>query len=104
MIQITSPVAASRKWLRIRGGRIRLPPAPSCRIPPRDSQIASRTNPPPAVATQAINAAHSIRSLLLEPVAYPTSRLPRKRTTNHFRQTVFLAEAGLCSPEPQLRE
>src|SRR5689334_9232682 len=64
MIQITRPVAASRKWLRIRGGRIRFPPLRPCRMPPLESQIASNTNPPPAVAIHAISAAHSIPRLL----------------------------------------
>src|SRR5919204_863328 len=62
MIQITSPAAASRKWLRISGGRILLPPSPSCRIPPRISQIESSTKPPPAVMTQVTSAAHFIVS------------------------------------------
>src|SRR5207247_113249 len=60
MIQTTSPLAASRKWLRISGGRIRLPASCCCCIPPRISQIESSTKPPPAVITQAINAAHFI--------------------------------------------
>src|SRR5437763_6724351 len=60
MIQITRPVAASRKWLRINAGRIFVPGVPSCRMPPRDSQIASSTKPPPAVTTHAISAAHFI--------------------------------------------
>src|SRR4051812_29730771 len=60
MIQTTSPPAASRKWLRINGGRIRLPTSDCWRIPPRISQIESSTKPPPAVITQAISAAHFI--------------------------------------------
>src|SRR5436190_1912584 len=60
MIQITRPVAASRKWLRINAGRIFVPGVPSCRMPLRDSQIASSTKPPPAVTTHAISAAHFI--------------------------------------------
>src|SRR5213082_3397804 len=60
MIQTTRPPAASRKWLRIRGGRIRLPPSCCWRIPPRINQIESSTKPPPAVITQAISAAHFI--------------------------------------------
>jgi hypothetical protein len=31
-------------------------------MPPRDSQIESKTKPPPAVMTQVISAAHSIAS------------------------------------------
>src|SRR5215218_3559144 len=58
MIHTTRPAAASRKWLRISGGRTRFPPFPWCCIPPRLNQIESRTNPPPAVITQAISAAH----------------------------------------------
>src|SRR5919206_706588 len=57
---MTRPVAASRKWLRISGGLIRLPPSRPCRIPPRASQIVSKTKPPPAVSTQAMSAAHFI--------------------------------------------
>src|SRR6266536_1414327 len=60
MIQTISPPAASRKWLRISGGRIRLPASRCLRMPPRISQIESSTKPPPAVITQAINAAHFI--------------------------------------------
>src|SRR5205807_1224750 len=60
MIQTTNPPAASRKWLRISGGRIRLPASCSWRIPPRISQIESSTKPPPAVITQAMSAAHFI--------------------------------------------
>src|SRR5437763_127459 len=48
MIHRTRPVAASRKWLRISGGRIRDPPSAPCRMPPRESQIESKTKPPPA--------------------------------------------------------
>src|SRR3954467_4833324 len=58
MIQTTSPPAASRKWLRIKGGRIRLPASCCCFIPPRISQIESNTKPPPAVISQAMSAAH----------------------------------------------
>src|SRR5436853_5864445 len=64
MIQITSPVAASKKWPRISGGRIRLPGSRPWRMPPLESQIASKTKPPPAVTTHAISAAHFIPSLL----------------------------------------
>src|SRR5947207_696774 len=60
MIQMTSPVAASRKWLRINGGRIRFPPSCCWPMPPRISQIESSTKPPPAVSTQVISAAHFI--------------------------------------------
>src|SRR5262245_43571775 len=65
MIQITRPVAASRKWLRINGGRIREPASALCRMPPRESQIVRRTKPPPAVTIHAISAAHSIPRLLV---------------------------------------
>src|SRR3954464_2014441 len=72
MIQITRPVAASKKWLRISGGRILVPPSRPCRMPPRESQIDSRMKPPPAVRTHAISAAHSIRSTSLRVMrAYP---------------------------------
>src|SRR5438876_7981954 len=67
MIQSTSPVAASRKWLRISGGRIFEPGSRPCCIPPRESQIASRTNPPPAVTIQATSAAHFIDSASFRP-------------------------------------
>src|SRR2546425_7827114 len=60
MIQTTNPPAASKKWLRISGGRIRLPASCCWRIPPRISQIESSMKPPPAVITQAISAAHFI--------------------------------------------
>src|SRR2546423_10685527 len=60
MIQTTSHPAASRKWLRMSGGRIRLPPSCCCCIPPRINQIESSTKPPPAVITHAMSAAHFI--------------------------------------------
>src|SRR6266545_1393127 len=60
MTQTTRPPPASKKWLRISGGLIRLPTSRCCCIPPRESQTASSTNPPPAVTIQEINAAHSI--------------------------------------------
>src|SRR5919204_2657842 len=60
MIQTTSPVAASRKWLRIRGGLIRPAPSRACCMPPRARKIVSRTKPPPAVTTHAMSAAHFI--------------------------------------------
>src|SRR5918999_4971712 len=63
MIHSTRPVAASAKCPRIRGGRIR--PLSRWRIPPRANQMASMMKPPPAVRTQAINAAHSIPQRLL---------------------------------------
>src|SRR5215475_1882551 len=47
---------------RRRGGRIRDPPSAPWRMPPRASQIESKTKPPPAVMTQAISAAHFIAS------------------------------------------
>src|SRR5919198_3569779 len=89
MIQITKPVAASRKWLRIRGGRIFVPGSRPCCMPPRESQVASKTNPPPAVATHAINAAHSIRSTSLRTCDYPV---------RHVRIT---HPAGLCPKMPR---
>src|SRR5919202_999812 len=54
MIQITSPVAASAKWLTISGGRMRA--RSRWRMPPRANQIASITKPPPAVAIQVTSA------------------------------------------------
>src|ERR671934_2300197 len=69
MIQMTSPPGARRKWLRMSGGRILgLPGSPRCRIPPRGSQMASRTNPPPAVTTHAMSAAHFIAA------SFPSSK------------------------------
>src|ERR671934_1263208 len=65
MIQRTSPPAASRKWLMISGGRIRFPASRCCCMPPRASQIDKSTNPPPAVTTHVIKAAHFISSLLV---------------------------------------
>jgi hypothetical protein len=44
----------------ISGDRILDSPFPRCFIPPRASQIESRTKPPPAVITHAISAAHFI--------------------------------------------
>src|SRR5438874_535512 len=85
MIQTTSPPAASRKWLRISGGRIRLPASCCCRIPPRISQIESSTKPPPAVITQAINAAHFITPPLF---ASASERLAQKLSL--YRQYVFI--------------
>src|SRR5206468_2251567 len=79
MIQITSPVAASPKWLRISGGRIFVPGSRPCCIPPRESQIAKSTNPPPAVTTHAISAAHSIDSASFRPVPSVPARRPVKR-------------------------
>src|ERR671935_2488462 len=37
-------------------------------MPPLESQIASSTKPPPAVATQAISAAHSMLSASFRPI------------------------------------
>src|SRR5438045_8206676 len=85
MIQMTSPAAASRKWLRIKGGRIRLPASCCCRIPPRISQIESSTKPPPAVITQAINAAHFITP----PLFAPSEREARSRPSL-YRHYVFI--------------
>jgi hypothetical protein len=47
----------------ISAGLIRLPPAAPCCMPPRWSQIASSTKPPPAVMIQVTSAAHSIDPL-----------------------------------------
>src|SRR5437588_9343641 len=85
MIQTISPPAASRKWLRISGGRIRLPPACCCRIPPRISQIESSTKPPPAVITQAINAAHIITPPLFAPASERLAQRP-----SLYRHYVFI--------------
>src|SRR5881227_3691422 len=93
MIQTTSPPAASRKWLRISGGLIRLPASCCWRIPPRISQIESRTKPPPAVITQAINAAHFIT-----PSFVRTSEREARSETSLYRHYVFInhrLEAGL---------
>src|SRR4051812_24050116 len=62
----------------ISGGRIRLPPSPVWRMPPRDSQIAKSTKPPPAVMTQVISAAHSIESAL---------RFACQRLCKHLNET-----------------
>src|SRR4051812_37449153 len=64
----------------IRGGLIRLPVSPCCRIPPRESQIESRTKPPPAVKSQVISAAHFIGENLL------------------VGQVLGLTAAGACKP------
>src|SRR5690349_15036572 len=60
MIHSTSPSAASAKWLRIRGGRMRLPASRACCMPPRATQIESRTKPPAAVRIQRMRANHSM--------------------------------------------
>src|SRR5205809_2980546 len=60
MIQSTSPVAASAKWLRISPGRILDPGSRACCIPPRATQIESRTNPATAVRSHATSAIHSM--------------------------------------------
>src|SRR5437588_13126806 len=86
MIQTTSPPAASRKWLRINGGRIRLPASCCWRIPPRMSQIESSTKPPPAVITQAISAAHFITPPL---VRIHEQVLARERASS-YREAVFV--------------
>src|SRR5436305_9076844 len=93
MIQMTSPAAASRKWLRIKGGRIRLPASCCCRIPPRISQIESSTKPPPAVITQAINAAHFITPPLVASASETLAQRP-----SLYRHYVFINQrlgAGL---------
>src|SRR6266545_379177 len=116
MIQTTSPAAASKKWLRISGGRIRLPASCCWRIPPRLSQIDSRTTPPPAVMTQATSAAHFIAPPLdscLRAAPSPIRRgslyrekgfsktlganLPVARRKHHENATLRLIfEAALC--------
>src|SRR5919109_4647050 len=63
MIQSTSPPAARPKWLKMSGGRMRRPDSRCCRTPPRVTQMERRTNPPPAVKTQVMSAAHSMRLL-----------------------------------------
>src|SRR5438046_6026945 len=85
MIQTTNPPAASRKWLRISGGLIRLPASCCWRIPPRISQIDSSTKPPPAVITQAIKAAHFITPPLF---ASASERFAQKLSL--YRQYVFI--------------
>src|SRR6185436_20361002 len=50
MIQSTSPVAASRRWVRRNAGRMR--PRSRCSMPPFLSQIPNTTKPPPAVTIQ----------------------------------------------------
>src|SRR5437588_1527593 len=78
MIHTTSPLAASRKWLRMSGGRIRLPAPPCCCIPPRASQIVSSTKPPPAVTIHAISAAHFMSA----PFAALRGMFPPPRSPN----------------------
>src|ERR671926_450424 len=84
MIQITRPVAASRKWLRIRGGLIRSPPSRCCCIPPRASQIVRSTKPPPAVSTHAMSAAHFIA--IRVPCDEAVKRTPRHMPMPHRTQ------------------
>src|SRR5262245_50863600 len=60
MIHSTSPIAASAKWLRISGGRILDPASRADCMPPRETQIESRTKPPPAVRIHAMSAIHSM--------------------------------------------
>src|SRR5262245_21876051 len=60
MIQSTSPVPASAKWLRISGGRILDPGSRACCMPPRATQSDSRTKPPAAVRSHAMSAIHSM--------------------------------------------
>src|SRR5204862_7888125 len=87
MIQTTRPPAASRKWLRISGGRIRLPASCCWRIPPRISQIESSTKPPPAVITQAINAAHFIYASLVR-IGEQTLARDRLYTANMYLSSI----------------
>src|SRR5215211_107386 len=97
MIQITRPIAAKRKWLRINGGRIRDPDSLAWRIPPLESQIASRTNPPPAVAIQAISAAHSIQRLLSTVPQLPAVKTVKRVTTERrlrFARVMRHVEGG----------
>src|SRR5919204_6803620 len=63
-------------------------PSPCC-IPPRPSQIASSTKPPPAVTIQAISAAHSICAPFaafgrLLPAGTLLDPLPRRRGLGWF--------------------
>src|ERR687888_1905296 len=111
MIQITRPVAASKKWLRIRGGLIRPPPSRPCCIPPRASQMVRSTKPPPAVSTHAMSAAHFIarRSALPAvslngPHGTVRSRLSAKRPEDEAEDHV--AEGLLCegAPAPERRD
>src|SRR6266852_1744889 len=95
MIQTTSPPAASRKWLRISGGRIRLPASCCWRMPPRLSQIESSTKPPPAVITQVMSAAHFITPPLVcrrEPLA--------SRRHSLYREAVFIKHRGVRLASP----
>src|SRR5215208_1215851 len=97
MIQITRPIAAKRKWLRINGGRIRDPDSLAWRIPPLESQIVSRTNPPPAVAIQAISAAHSIQRLLSTVPQLPAVKTVKRVTTElrlRFARVMRHVEGG----------
>src|SRR5438105_4361496 len=94
MIQTTSPPAASRKWLRISGGRIRLPASCCWRIPPRISQIESSTKPPPAVITQAINAAHFITPPFF---ASASERLAQRRL---YTATMYLSSIRVGASPP----
>src|SRR5262245_26848024 len=60
MIQSTSPIAASAKWLRISPGRMRDPASRAVCMPPRETQIESKTKPPIAVRSHAMSAIHSM--------------------------------------------
>src|SRR5207237_3322610 len=109
MIQTTSPPAASRKWLRINGGRIRLPASCCWRIPPRISQIESSTKPPPAVISQAISAAHfitpSLVALASEALAERDVFIPRRGIYQASGGPLRVVELGLSqgrdSPHPR---
>src|SRR5436190_13916749 len=91
MIQTTSPPAASRKWLRISGGRIRLPASCCWRIPHRSSQIQSRTKPPPAVITQTINPAHFITPPLFASASETLAQRDRLYTANMYLSSIRMA-------------
>src|SRR5207248_11386464 len=97
MIQTTNPPAASRKWLRISGGRIRLPASCCCRIPPRISQIESSTKPPPAVITQAISAAHFITPPLFASASETLAQSDRLYTATMYLSTAALGLAAASS-------
>src|SRR5438270_4891752 len=100
MTQTTSPPAASRKWLRISGGRIRLPASCCWRIPPRISQIESSTKPPPAVITQAINAAHFIYASLVSSASETLTR-DRLYTANMYLSSMRVAAGPTVAEREQ---
>src|SRR5690349_11711074 len=64
MIHSTRPIAARKKWVKTTPGENRLCCPASRRRPPRAIQVPSNTNPPPAVTSQVMSAATSIRTVL----------------------------------------